>query len=321
MRDIAQEVGVSIAAVSHAFNNPDEISTELRDRILRVANAHDYRPDPRARALRGGKSTLIALVISSLSSHYFGPLANAIQKTISRQGYHLVVLSSYGTKEGERESLEAIRHEHMAGAIVDLYRLRPNDALRLAESPIVMLADQQESFDGPSVRVDNHRGAYDATVFLAERGCRRIAHITGPVGAPNASRRRAGYRSALAELGLGSPIEVAGDFLSDSGARAMTELLQQTEPPDGVFVANDDMAFGALAVLRHYKVAVPDRIAVVGFDNVEEGSRSVPSLTTVDQPTAQIGMTAANMLLTAIRDSAFQATTDVKCSIIKRDSA
>src|SRR5258708_2945188 len=96
MRDIARELGVSISAVSLAFNNPEEISADLRDRVLQIADAHGYRPDPRARALRGGRSTLIAMVVSSLSSHYFGPLASAIQTTISRQGYHLVVLSSGG---------------------------------------------------------------------------------------------------------------------------------------------------------------------------------------------------------------------------------
>jgi LacI family transcriptional regulator len=321
MRDIARELGVSISAVSLAFNSPNEISAELRDRVLKIANEHGYRPDPRARALRGGSSTLIALVVSSLSSHYFGPLASAVQSTISRQGYHLVVLSSDGTKTGERESMETIRNERMAGAIVDLYRLKPAEAMRLAASPIVLLADQQESSDAPTVRVDNFRGGYDATMHLVKRGCRRIAHITGPPAAPNASRRRAGYRQALLDSGLGPPLEEEANFLPEGGARAMTALLARHELPDGVFVANDDMALSALSMLRRQHIAVPESIAVVGFDNVAESAHSVPALTTVDQPTAQIGLAAATLLLTAVQEPSFQGSVDVKCAIVTRESA
>ena len=101
----------------------------------------------------------------------------------------------------------------------------------------------------------------------------------------------------------------------------MTALLKLAEPPDGVFVANDDMALSALSVLREQHVAVPDDIAIVGFDNLVVSAHSVPALTTVDQPTSQIGLIAASLLLTAIHEPAFQGSVDVKCSIVKRESA
>jgi DNA-binding LacI/PurR family transcriptional regulator len=321
MRDIAREVGVSIASVSHAYNNHSEISAELRDRILRVAAAHDYHPDPRARALRRNESRLIALIVSSLDNVYFSSLAHAIQETIARQGYHLVVLSTYDTKLGEKDALQTFHQERMAGAIADLHRLKQDAAYRIAGGgPVVLITDSQESPAGPAVCVDNFKAAYDAVQHLAGRGRRRIAHITGPLSAANASRRRAGYRRALRDLKLGPPMEAFGDFLAGSGRTAMTELLQRDELPDAVFASNDLMALGALTVLREEGIAVPERIAVIGFDNIEECARSVPPLTTVDQPTAHIGLTAATLLFGAIRDSEFRATAEAQCTVVVRDS-
>jgi LacI family transcriptional regulator len=321
MRDIAREVGVSVAAVSHAYNNPAEISAELRDRIMRVAEAHGYQPDSRARSLRRQESTLIALVVASLDNVYFSSLAHAIQETIARDGYHLVVLSSDGTKEGEKDCLQTVRRERMAGAIVDLYGLKVEAARHDAgASPIVPIADLQDALSGPAVFVDNFRAAYEAVAYLVERGRRRIAHITGPLVAPNASRRRAGYRRALRDHKLGPPIEVTGDFRAATGRQAMEALLRHEMWPDAVFAANDLMALGALAVLRERQVAVPETIAVLGFDDIEEGSRSAPPLTTIDQPTAHIGVTAATLLLSSIRDSTFHATAEVKCTLVERQS-
>ncbi len=322
IQEIAQEVGVSISAVSHAFNKPSEISAELRERIMRVAQERGYRPDPRARSLRRGESSLIALVISSLANVYFSGLAQAIQETIAVQGYHLVVLNSKGTEHGERDSLDTVQHEGMAGAIVDLYRLKPDTAIKVAAGrPVVFIADHAQTVTAPAVRVDNYTAAYDAVRYLAGQGRQRIAHITGPAGATNALRRRAGYRKAVRDQKLGEPMEAPGDFSFEAGRRAMEALLALPDRPDAVFAANDLMAIGALTVLRAQGIAVPDQIAIVGFDNIDEAARTIPPLTTVDQPTGQIGAAAANLLLTALRDPAFRAVIDVECALVPRASA
>lgn len=321
IHEIAREVGVSIASVSHAYNNPGEISAELRERIMRVAQVRGYRPDPRARSLRRGESSLVALVVSSLANVYFSALAHAIQETIAGHGYHLVVLNSKGTEDGEWDCLDTVQHEGMAGAIVDLYRLKPEAALKAADRPVVFIADRAQTVTAPAVRVENFSAAYNAVSYLAERGYRRIAHIAGPATATNALRRRAGYRKALRDRKLGEPIEAPGDFEVEAGHRAMEAFLGRADPPDAVFAANDLMALGALVLLRRRGIAVPEQIAIVGFDNIDEAARSVPALTTVDQPTRQIGSAAANLLLTALRDPAFRAVVDVECALVPRASA
>jgi LacI family repressor for deo operon, udp, cdd, tsx, nupC, and nupG len=320
IRDIAHEAGVSISAVSHAFNRPEELSPDVRDRILRLAKDRGYRPDPRARGLRRDESSLIALLISDLGNVFNAALAKAVQQVISEHGYILVVLNS-GTHDDECRSLGAVAHERMAGAIVSAYSLMPEElSARASGRPLVFLTDTHESFAGPTVRLDNFAAAVTATTYLASKGRRRIAHMTGLLDTPPGFQRCAGYRSALEDLGLGPPMEVAGNFIFANGRRAMEELLSLPEPPDAVFAANDVLAFAALRVLRERGIAVPNQIAVVGFDNIEDAAWSDPPLTTIDQPVERIGATAATLLLSRLKDPHFTETVDVPYALVERGS-
>ena len=321
IRDIAHEAGVSVSAVSHAFNRPEEISSNLRERIMRAAQARGYRPDPRARGLRRNESSLIALLITDLANAFNASLATSIQHVISEEGYHLVVLNS-ATRDDEYRSLDAVSHERMAGAIVPAFHLPPDELIQRANGrPVVFTTDTHESFAGPTVRTDNRAAAYAATSYLARTGHRRIAHITGPLDTPPGYQRCAGYRSALSDLHLGAPLEATGDFVFATGRHAMEELLAVPNPPDAVFAANDVLAFGALSVLQEQGIAVPNQIAVVGFDNVQDAAWSNPPLTTIDHNPGLIGSTAAHLLLSRLHDPHFADVVDVPYSLVVRRSA
>jgi DNA-binding LacI/PurR family transcriptional regulator len=321
IRDIAREAGVSISAVSHAFNRPGELSPDVRERILRLANDRGYRPDPRARGLRRNESSLIALLVSDLSNAFNAALAKAVQQAISELGYYLVVFNS-GTRDEESRSLEAVAHERMAGAIVPAYSLLPDELRRYAEGrPMVFITDTHEAFDGPAVRLDNFAAAHMATAYLASRGRRRIAHIAGPLDTPPGFQRCAGYRRALEDLGLGPPVEVPGSFTYPHGRHAMEELLALPDPPDAVFAANDVLAIATLRMLRERGMAVPGEIAVIGFDNIEDAAWSDPPLTTIDHPAERIGSTAARLLLSRLKDPQFVETVEIPFALIERHSA
>jgi DNA-binding LacI/PurR family transcriptional regulator len=321
IRDIARAAGVSVTAVSYAFNRPGELSSDVRDRILQLAKERGYRPDPRARGLRTGESWLIALVVSNLSNVYFAALASAVQQIIEAQGYSLVVLDC-GTKESERRSLEAVRHEHMAGAIVNAYYL-PVEELTAAigERPTVLVLDADTPYAGSCVRVPNFAAGYAATRYLAERGHRHLGHITGRLDVISGLQRRAGYRRALADAGLGPPLEASAGTTYAGGKQAMEQLLTLPTPPDAVFAASDLAALGALTVLRERGIGVPGQIAVMGFDNIEEAERSIPALTTIDHPAREIGATAATLLLATIREPDTHSVVDVTCKLVIRASA
>jgi LacI family transcriptional regulator len=321
IRDIAREAGVSVTAVSYAFNRPGELSSNVRDRILQLANERGYRPGQRARVLRTGESRLIALVVATLNNLYYAALAAAVQQIIELEGYNLVVLDC-GTRESERRSLEAIRHEHMAGAIVNAFYLPVEEIVTaVGGHPTVLILDADTPYAGPCVRVPNFAAAYAATTYLAGRGCRRIAHITGRLDAKSSIQRRAGYRQALEDAGLGPPVEAVGDSTYAGGRQCMERFLALPAPPDAVFAASDLGAIGALTVLRERGILIPEQVAVIGFDNIEEGGRSIPTLTTVDHPAKLIGSAAANLVLEAIREPAAGSAVDVTCQIVRRGSA
>ncbi len=320
IRNIAREAGVSVSAVSHAFNRPAELSPDVRDRILRLAHERGYRPDPRARSLRRDESRLVALIITDLSNGFHAALAAAVQQAVASQGYYLVVLTG-GTVDDERRSLEAVYHERMVGAIVSAYNLLPAELGKHAKGrPVVFIADSDDTFAGPLVRVDNFAAAYTATAYLAARQRCRIAHITGPLTVVPGSQRRAGYRRAIEELEVGPLLEAAGDFTFASGRRAMEELLALSEPPDAVFAGNDAMALGALRALQAHGIAVPDDVAVIGFDNIDEAAWSNPELTTMDQSVARLGATAARLLLARLHDPSYTEIVEVNCTLIPRRS-
>ncbi len=320
IRDIAREADVSVSAVSHAFNRPEQISPKLRERILHLAAERGYRPDPRARGLRRGESRLVALLVTNLANVYYAAIANAAQEALARDGFHLVIVGTGGTREGETRGLDAVAHERMAGAILDTHHLAKVEIER-AYAPVVAIVDESEAIATSCVRLRNYGAAHMAVAHLIGSGRRRIAHITGPLDSPGAVRRRDAYRAALAGAGLRGPFEAPGDYTFATGRTAMEALLAGIERLDGLFAANDLTALGALAAIRARGLRVPDDIAVIGFDNIEEATWSVPPLTTVDQPTAQIGAAAARLLLATIGDPALVSYVEMECALVQRASA
>lgn len=322
--DIARKAGVSKSAVSYAFNRPEEISAKLRERILQIASERGYHPDPRASGLRRGTSTLVAMVVSSLANmHIHAPIAAAVARVLAPQGYHMMMLDT-GSEEGERRSLDAVRRERMAGAIVDAYHLlgKPAEIHRsVGGCPLVLITDVSETYDVSRLLVPNFAASYGATTYLAARGYRRIAHITGTPGLVPSVRRQEGYRRALQDCGLGPPIEVPGDYLLPSGKQAMAALLERAEPIDAVFAASDLMALGALLVLHERGISVPGQMALVGFDNIEATTWTTPPLTTVEQPVDMMGSTAAHLLLASLNDNESPRAVEVPWTLIERGSA
>ncbi|USQ95427.1 LacI family DNA-binding transcriptional regulator [Caulobacter sp. RL271] len=315
IKDIAREAGVSIATVSRVLNRGEGAGPEVRGRVLEIVERLGYRPNVSARALSGRRNYLIGVLFLRLGGyHYLGEVQLGATRACHRAGYHLLV-EQLETAEGmpNPEALAAfVRSAAFDGLILtpplsdDLHLLA---AIEDAAIPYVRLAPNSNEARSPYVWMDDQAAAREQTLALWDMGHRRIAFIDGPAGHRAAVRRKAGYLAAMAERGLAVPANwiAQGDFFGMSGFSATEALLALEPAPTAIFAGNDEMAVGALAAAAKHRVAVPERLSIVGFDNSPAGETSWPPLTTVHQPIAEMAEAAAEMLIGGFGDQRFRA--------------
>lgn len=297
IQDVAKHAGVSIATVSRVLNGTAYVNAEITVRVREVAKALEYQPSRAARALRGNRTTIIGLLISDIQNPFFTTLIRGIEDVAQRNGYSLILCNSDEDPQKERQYIEVLCAEHVAGAIVVPTSERQRN-LRLFQEhdiPLVSVDRRVKDSTTDAVLVDNVRGAYDAVTHLIANGYRRIGIITGPITTTTGRERLEGYRKALYEATIpGDPsLERIGSFKEDSGQQLTQELLNLENPVDALFTANNLMTMGALEALHIRNLRIPDDVAIVGFDEMPWAALSAISLTTVTQPVYEIGSTAA----------------------------
>ncbi|GAT66005.1 LacI family DNA-binding transcriptional regulator [Planomonospora sp. ID91781] len=311
IRELARQCGVSVATVSRVFNNPEVVNPDTRQNVLRVAARIGYLPNESARTLATKKSYMIGLV---WDTHHRRPgwrhpflqeILIGLKTALSERGYHLLMLA---TSDGEGSHDRAVRRHNLDGVVFIDNGTQDPALLRLAESgvPCVSLDRPVTGPRATHVISDNAGGARTAVEHLYERGRRAIATIAGPGRTVPGAERLAGYRAALAGLGLPARdgLVVEGDFYLSGGYAAMRRLLEADERPDAVFAAGDEMAIGAMRAIAEAGLKVPEDIAVVGFDDIELAALVQPGLTTVAQDKAGFGTAAAATLVAMIDGTA-----------------
>ncbi|MFF4472667.1 LacI family DNA-binding transcriptional regulator [Streptomyces sp. NPDC001599] len=318
LRDVARRAGVSIRTVSNVVNGSVPVSDELRVRVQAALDELDYRPNLVARNLRRGRSGMIALVVPELDVPYFAELAREVITAARTHGYVVMLDQTDGDGERERELLgRESRATMFDGLLLSPLSISAEELRqRTNKVPVVLLGEHIFNGSFHHVAIDNVAAARDATEHLVGLGRRRIAAIgdqpysTGET----AQLRTTGYRQALERSGLTVDEELivpTPRFHRHLGAQAMERLLALPEPPDAVFCYNDLLAIGAMHALTRAGVRVPEDIAVVGVDGIQEGRYSSPSLTTVAPDKAAIARTAVSTLLGVIDGSA-PAPTEAK---------
>jgi DNA-binding LacI/PurR family transcriptional regulator len=303
MHDVARRAGVSLKTVSNVVNDDPRVLEANRARVLAAIAELDYRPNITARNLRSGRSGVISLAVPELSQAYFAQLADDVIRAAAAR--HLVVLVEQTGGHPDRE-LEVLRSPRLSlsdGLLFSPLGLTTAHVAPIkVEFPVVILGERL--LDGPvdNITMQNRPGARAATEHLLGLGRRRVALIGAHGGEVDstAGLRMAGYRDALEAAGvpfdevLIAPIEV---WDRPSGARAMQVLLDTGAKPDAVFAMNDDLALGALRVLLDRGLRVPEDVALMGFDDVDECSYSVPRLSTIDPGRRKIAEMAVDLLI------------------------
>nr|WP_315382803.1 LacI family DNA-binding transcriptional regulator [uncultured Sphingomonas sp.] len=292
IRDVAREASVSVASVSRALNGATNIRPELRDHIRDVANRLGYVPHAGARNLSLARSSTIGAVVPDLHGEFFSELLRGMDRQGSELGLHLLLMVMHGEAERGVTALHAMRGR-VDGLVVMAPQITSDELFqhlpRTMPSVLVNCAPHEGS--RPELRVDNVAGAVAVVEHLAAGGCRRIVHIAGPDDNIDARERLQGTREACARLGLELRV-VSGDFNEDSGTAAIATLQAERADYDAVFAANDMMAVGALMALKRAGVAVPEQVAVAGFDNIPLTRLISPALTTASIDIAEFGARA-----------------------------
>lgn len=299
--DVARVAGYSVATVSRALRGLPNVAPSTRQRIEEVASRLHYQPNPAAIRLATGRSRAVAMALPSLSSWYFGQVMAGAEAVLTDARYDLIVFS-FDTDSARR--LQTFRSPSVSRAggliLVDL-ALSSQEATTLEGTGLALVAIGATTDTFSSVRIDDIGVAELAVTHLIELGHRRIGLLKGqnddPFHFDVPRERQVGYRNALLRAGIpvDPALEQAGNFSVDGGSEAMVTLLDGPDPPTAVFAMSDEMAFGAMQVLWHRGLSVPEDLSLVGVDNHDLAP--VLGLTTVDQAAGEHGVLAAGLLL------------------------
>jgi DNA-binding LacI/PurR family transcriptional regulator len=310
MHDVARIAGVSIKTVSNVVNDFPHVRPSTRERVLSAIAELDYHPNLSARGLRSGKTGVIGLAIPELRQNYFAELADSIIRAAEKHKVAVVVDQTGGSREGELEALSGRRLRLTDGLLFSPETLGQEDVASLQVSfPLVLLGER--IFNGPTDHVTMHNvgAARAATEHLLEIGRRRIAVIGAhPINQDDirsANLRVRGYREALDAAGLPydpALVRVAAPWHRENGVAAMRQLMNEGVDFDSVFTLNDSLGLGALRALGEAGVRVPEDVALIGFDNIDETRFSVPSMTSVDPGRDEIAEVAVRLLLERINE-------------------
>jgi DNA-binding LacI/PurR family transcriptional regulator len=325
---VAAEAGVSRATVSRVINGSPRVSPEVKTAVETAITRLGYVPNRAARSLAMRRTDSIALVMREpdatvLADPYLGNIIIATSQALVGTGVQLVLVNAQNDAEHSRLA-DYVRSGHVDGVL--LASMHDDDPLpRLlleAGIPTVVGGRPQRHLPGLSyVDVDNVGGAQMATEHLLGSGRRRIATIAGPQDMTAGADRLGGYRRALADAGRKADRVAYGDFTRESGEQAMAALLSRHPDLDGVFVANDLMAVGALRALRAAGRTVPDDVAVVGYDDIEMARHTEPPLTTIHQPIIDQARTMTELLLTQIGGDPVGDPVVLPTELVERGSA
>jgi DNA-binding LacI/PurR family transcriptional regulator len=308
MHDVARVAGVSIKTVSNVINDYPHIRPVTKSRVEEAIAELGYQPNLTARSLRSGRTGAIALAVPDLSLPYFAELAGTVIAAAEAAGIVVLVEQTGADPARELELLRSPRLTMTDGLIFSPLGIQQSDAAALrVPYPLVLLGERVFDPEHDHVSMQNVEAARAATEYLIASGRRRIALVGAHEGEVigSAGLRLRGYKEALEGRGIpydDGIVAYVVDWHRSNGAAAMHDLLDRGASFDAVFGLNDTLAQGAVRVLQEAGYRVPDDVAVIGFDDLDETRYSLPTLSTVDPGRTEIAETAIRMLMERIKD-------------------
>ncbi|MEV4682247.1 LacI family DNA-binding transcriptional regulator [Streptomyces kurssanovii] len=303
LKDVASRAGVSIKTVSNVVNNYPHVTPQMRAKVQQAIDELGYRPNLTARHLRKGRTGIIALAVPEFGNPYFAELAGAVVDAAARHDYTVLVDHTAGLREKELLVSQGFRAHVIDGLILSPIHLETEDlTARTDSAPLVLLGEREYEAPYDHIAIDNVAAAREAVRHLIGLGHRRIAFLGSRTGRERqpAHLRLRGWREEHAAAGLEADdalVVVTDGYGREDGASAMAALLDRGGRPDAVFAYNDLIAVGAMRTLTERGLSVPGDVAVVGFDDIEEGRYGSTTLTTISPDKEAIARLAVDSLV------------------------
>jgi DNA-binding LacI/PurR family transcriptional regulator len=307
IEDVAKHAGVSDATVSRVLSNKPHVRDEVRTRVLASVAELGYQPSRVARSLRTLRSKTIGVIISDIQNPFFTALVRAVEDIANANQHAIFLCNTDENIEKEKVYIDMMQAEHVAGVLITPTRESGGWTHRLVEAniPVVVVDRYLSDVDVDTVVVDNVRGAYTLVQHLIDKGYRRIGAVIGSPAITTGRERMEGYLQALAKNGLPViPDLIQANTPNQEWGYQLTEaLLKLPEPPTAIFTGNVLLTIGALRVINDLGLVIPRDVALAAFDEAAWSSLMCPSLTTVEQPTYELGKVAAELLLKRMQDN------------------
>jgi LacI family transcriptional regulator len=308
--DVAERAGVSLGTVSNVLNHPDRVAAATRKRVQRAIKELGFVRNEAARQLRAGRSKSIGLVVLDVANPFFTDIAAGVEQAAADQGLSVLLCNSAGDTDREKHYVSLLEEHRSYGILLTpvLTVSRQMETIRRRGTPVV-LVDHGATPQQCSVSVDDVVGGQLAAAHLLEQGHERIAFVGGPMAIKQVSDRLEGARSAFRAAGRDEDriTVVETDVMNVTAGRTAGQHLAALSPrqrPTATFCANDLVALGLLQEMTRQRLAVPEDMAIVGYDDIEFASAAAVPLTSVRQPRSQLGRAATELLIDEVERAA-----------------
>lgn len=285
IKDIAKMANVSTATVSRIINGKGEASPETINRVMSIIKELNYKPNRLAQSLSMKKSDLIAVILPNLKNPFFGELVTAIEKSATNRGLRILLCNTDDSRSKVEYFLNTIADNYAFGTVICTLQVTSDDLVDLESKGIHTVTIDRAFFnhDYSSVNIDQYHGAYIATEHLIKKNAEKILFLSGPEDDPLSIERKKGYLNCLNNYKLSFNHTVFGDFTTENGYHVISNLIQEGCDFDAIYSSNDLMAIGAIRACRDHGICVPDRIKVIGNDNLSIDDYLEPRLTSLSQ--------------------------------------
>lgn len=316
--DIAKKLKISPSTVSRALNGHPDIKNKTKSRVKKIAKELNYFPNSIARSLKNNRTNVIGVIVPEIEHDFFSSAISGIEEAAYHSGYTILVCQSNESYEREIINTNTLMNQRVAGIIVSISQstVKGNHFKELIKRGIPLVFFDRVCNDIPAnkIIIDDVKSAYAAVMHLIERGHKKIAHFSGPKTLEICKQRLKGYKDALrkSNLPLVKEFICYGGLHENDGYDLMDSLIRKKLIPDSIFAVNDPVAIGAFQRIKEEGLKIPDDIAIVGFSNNKITSLIDPPMTTINQPSFEMGKKSAEILIDVINKNNRQSRTSPK---------